>query len=92
MLSLIMCLHIRSLDVVSKAPLLMFRNITGAFGNFTKSKDWVKFFRRTSLYPYKWCCADTPPGSVYYDMWWDIPHVDRFGRRFRTGEWKAIPI
>ena len=83
----------RSLEPVHSAPLLMFPNITAAFGNFSKPGDWEKFFKRTSLYPYKWCCADQEKGSVFYDMWWDIPHVDRFGRTFEGEEsWYAIPI
>eukprot|EP00962_Isochrysis_galbana_P024350 scaffold7453_cov128-Isochrysis_galbana.AAC.5 len=32
-----------------------------------------------------WCCVattDRSPGHFWYDLLWDTPHVDRFGRRW----------
>ena len=32
-----------------------------------------------------WCCSPGhTPGHIHYDLMWDIPHVDRHGRRFDT--------
>jgi len=42
-----------------------------------------------------WCCVgtrDRSPGHFWYDLLWDIPHVDRFGRRWdEKNPWKPTP-
>ena len=75
---------------VSDVPLIKFTSMDGAFGNFTDSADYEKFFRRTQYYTVPWLgLTSGRPNAVWYDFWWDIPHRDRFGRWF--DKWEVWP-
>jgi hypothetical protein len=90
MLLMLLFSHSRALSSVKDAPLLQFSSMQGAFGNFSSPEAYSKFQARTARYTCFFCCADLPKGHVYYDMWWDTEHRDRFGRYY-NGTWVARP-
>jgi hypothetical protein len=69
---------------VSHVQVLKFSTMQNAFGNFTQEEDYAKFFRRMNHMGSVWCCIDAHPGHIHYDFWWDIPHTDKFGRKWDT--------
>eukprot|EP00878_Enallax_costatus_P007175 GHUV01007519.1.p1 GENE.GHUV01007519.1~~GHUV01007519.1.p1 ORF type:complete len:671 (+),score=160.19 GHUV01007519.1:272-2284(+) len=79
------------LSSVSHAALLKFNTMKGAFGNFTNEADYTKFFRRMNHLGSVWCCIDAHPGHIHYDFWWDVPHTDKFGRKWQKWEPKPGP-
>jgi hypothetical protein len=79
--------HARStLSSVSHVQLLRFNTMRGAFGNFSREANYVKFFKRMNQMGAVWCCIDAHPGHIHYDFWWDVPHVDKFGRNWTRWE------
>lgn len=89
-LCLYLCLHPRALSSVSSVSVLQFKDVGSAFGNFTRPEDWTKFAARVRHYGDAWCCVDAHPGHVYYDLLWDVPHVDMHNRRW-NGSWHVAP-
>eukprot|EP00882_Tetradesmus_deserticola_P016394 GHRQ01017508.1.p1 GENE.GHRQ01017508.1~~GHRQ01017508.1.p1 ORF type:complete len:452 (+),score=165.32 GHRQ01017508.1:1428-2783(+) len=76
-----------TLSPVSHVQVLKFSTMQNAFGNFTQAEDYAKFFRRMNHMGSVWCCIDAHPGHIHYDLWWDIPHTDKFGRKWGT-QWQ----
>lgn len=71
----------RALAGVASAPLLDFRAPQEVWGNFTKAADWTRLANRLRQYTEAWCCINSHPGHIHYDMLWDVvPHRDKFGR------------
>jgi hypothetical protein len=81
----------RALSSVGSISLIKFTSVTNAFGNFTDSKDYTKFFNRVKHYGCVWCCVNAHPGHILYDFWWDIPHTDVVGRKWDKWEPKPGP-
>lgn len=77
----------RTLSPVSHVQVLKFSTMQNAFGNFTQEQDHTKFFKRMHHMGSVWCCIDAHPGHIHYDLWWDIPHTDKFGRKWDT-QWQ----
>ena len=46
-----------------------------------------------------WCCVEPPKRGAHmhywYDMLWDLPHTDRWGKRWEgrdhEGRWRPMP-
>lgn len=79
----------RALSSVSHAALLKFSTMHNAFGNFTNEVDFTRFFKRMNHLGSVWCCIDAHPGHIHYDFWWDVPHTDKFGRKWER--WEPMP-
>lgn len=75
-----------ALSNVGASKLLEFTTMHNAFARFTDEAQQQKFFKRMQRYTSIWCCAAAHPGHIHYDMWWDQPHVDKFGRTW--DKWK----
>lgn len=75
-----------ALSGVKSAKHFEFTTMTHAFKNFTDVRDWEKFYARMRIYGSIWCCVNAHPGHVHYDMWWDIPHVDKHNKRWEKWE------
>lgn len=70
---------------------LHFEDLVHGFSAFTDRAEQAKFETAVKAIPTLWCCVDGgvaaglqqtfPPGHIYYDPFWDRPHLDRFGRR-----------
>ena len=67
---------------------LHFTSMSGAFKNFTNEGDWVKFASRMRIYGSIWCCINAHPGHIHYDLLFDLPHVDKFGRKWNGSDWE----
>uniref|UniRef100_A0A383W3X9 Nucleotide-diphospho-sugar transferase domain-containing protein n=1 Tax=Tetradesmus obliquus TaxID=3088 RepID=A0A383W3X9_TETOB len=76
-----------TLSPVSHVQVLKFSTMQNAFGNFTQEQDYTKFLKRMHHMGSVWCCIDAHPGHIHYDLWWDIPHTDKFGRKWDT-QWQ----
>ena len=69
---------------------LHFETLIDAFSKFSAQAEQIAFERKVKRITTLWCCVDGgtarelgqkfPPGHIYYDPFWDRPHVDRFGR------------
>ncbi|KAL0034633.1 hypothetical protein WJX77_000275 [Trebouxia sp. C0004] len=71
-----------ALASLKETAVLHFDSMMGAFGGHANHGDASRFQRRTEVYTSLWCCVDSHPGHVWYDMWWDqIPHEDRHKRQ-----------
>lgn len=55
-------------------------------GWFTDPQKHTQFVFRIKNQPSVACCLEGGPGHVWYDLLWDVPHRDRFGREFGTWE------
>jgi hypothetical protein len=80
-------------------PVLHFEEMDDAFSNFDEAREQSVFETHMKRVTTLWCCIDQftardlgqgfPPGHIYYDPFWDRPHVDRFGRTYGA-EWKFL--
>lgn len=52
----------------------------------THAADWTKFSARLRTYTSLWCCVNHHPGHVHYDMQFDVPHVDKFNKKWDRWE------
>jgi len=53
-------------------------------GWFTDPEQHRRFVQRLRHMTSVVCCLQTNPGWIWYDLMWDVPHKDRFGRVFDT--------
>lgn len=51
-------------------------------GWFTDPEQHRRFVQRLRHMTSVVCCLQTNPGWIWYDLMWDVPHKDRFGRVF----------
>lgn len=59
-------------------------SMTNIFRNFTNPELWTRFENRMKIYTSNMGTLHEQPGWVQYDMLWDLPHQDRFGRYFES--------
>ncbi len=76
---------------VGSSRLLHFTSMRNAFTRFTEEAQQVRFFKRMQRYTSIWCCVAAHPGHIHYDMWWDQPHTDKFGRQWEAWEPRTGP-
>lgn len=70
----------RALSSAASISVLNFTDVARSVGNFTRAADYARFTKRLGHYGGVFCCIDAHPGHVHYDLLWDVPHTDRFGR------------
>lgn len=69
---------------------MLFDSMLDTFGGFVDEEVTRRFHNRMKEVGGLFCCLnETPRGNVFYDMLFDVPHTDRFGREFK-GEWEPI--
>ncbi|MEW5317002.1 MAG: hypothetical protein WDW38_008336 [Sanguina aurantia] len=59
-------------------------HMAGAFGAFDLAEENARYERRLNHATSVMCCLQTQPGWIWYDLFWDQPHKDRFGRAHVT--------
>jgi hypothetical protein len=80
-----------ALREVGSSRLLHFMSMKNAFAKFTDQAAQQRFFKRMQRYTSIWCCVAAHPGHIHYDMWWDTPHTDKFGRQWESWTPKTGP-
>lgn len=82
--------------------ILNFDSMLGAFGGFLGEDGKVdrrfgdsligrRFQRRLVEYAGMFCCLhEMPVGHVFYDFFFDVPHIDRFKRQWVDPTWKLM--
>jgi len=64
------------------------KQLTETGGWFTDPEQHKQFIQRIKHSTASSCCLHTQPGWVWYDLLADIPHTDRFNRRFEFWHFK----
>ncbi|MEW5307750.1 MAG: hypothetical protein WDW36_010126 [Sanguina aurantia] len=59
-------------------------HMASAFGAFDLAEENARYERRLNHATSVMCCLQTQPGWIWYDLFWDQPHKDRFGRAHVT--------
>eukprot|EP00955_Chlamydomonas_euryale_P002942 31121-Chlamydomonas_euryale.AAC.1 len=80
----------KALSGLEGTKVVEFKTMDGAFGGFSRIADRERFYARLRTYASIWCCIHAHPGHVHYDMLFDVPHVDKFGRSW-NGTWELGP-
>ncbi|KAF5842793.1 hypothetical protein DUNSADRAFT_5165 [Dunaliella salina] len=78
---------LKALEHVTHHKILDFKHVDRLWPKYSQAGGWFtdpaahqRFVKRIQFMPSVICCLNMRPGWMWYDMQWDVPHTDRFGR------------